>query len=221
MAVQVVGVELSTFTRTVRMALEYLEVPYELVRTAPHSTVAYKHNPFGRIPTLIHDELIVNETLAIRIYIDHTFGSAARTLTPPDLPAILAIGQWISMASDYAFRGLVHGICKPRQAMEAKGANEQEIQEKLKDAVTQGQEILRGLESQFIRLGSGGQTFLAGESLTWADLFLFPIFSDLCAMPERALVQKEAPKLYAWYERFVSMDIARITHDGTVAAARL
>ncbi|KAJ1937025.1 hypothetical protein EC988_008014, partial [Linderina pennispora] len=121
MVVQVVGVELSTFTRTVRMALEYLEVPYELLRTAPHAKLAYKYNPFGRIPTLIHDEFIVNETLATRIYIDHMFGGKARTLTPADFSTILAVGQWISMASDYAFRGLVHGICKPRMAMEENG----------------------------------------------------------------------------------------------------
>ncbi|KAJ1940935.1 hypothetical protein EC988_006894, partial [Linderina pennispora] len=111
----------------------------------------------------------------------------------------------------------------PRMAMEENGVSEQEIRDSLKDAVAQGKGILRGLESQFVQLSGGGgdQAFLAGKSLTWADLFLFPIFSDLCSMPERALVQEEAPRLYAWYERFVRLDIARITHNGTVAAARL
>ncbi|KAJ2726920.1 hypothetical protein GGI07_000248 [Coemansia sp. Benny D115] len=100
-AVQLVGIPLSTYTRTIRMALEHLQVPYELIPAAPHSAKAVEYNPFGKIPTMIHDGLIINETPAIRTYLDQTFPS---TLTPAmDLNASVNIAMWISITADYIF----------------------------------------------------------------------------------------------------------------------
>ncbi|KAJ1963322.1 hypothetical protein GGI12_002122 [Dipsacomyces acuminosporus] len=226
MPLQLVGAKVSTFTRTIRMALEYLHIPYELTFAPPHSDIAYKYNPFGKIPTLVHDDYIVNETVAMRLYIDHLSASTTATaatadihsLTPADFQSILKVGKWISIASDYAFRGLILPISKPRLSMEAEGKSEQEIQEKLKHELESARSILRGIESHF-KADNGG--FVVGNTLTWADLFLYPIFADFCSLPEAELVQGEAPLLYEWYEKMGQLSIAKATFAGTVAEARL
>ncbi|KAJ1864289.1 hypothetical protein LPJ73_000306 [Coemansia sp. RSA 2703] len=215
MTVQLVGAEISTFTRTIRMALEYLQIAYSIQHAMPHTRLAAEYNPFGKIPTLIHDNQVINETSAIRLYIDHTFDSK---LTPSDFQSLMSVTMWISIASDYVFQDLNLGLCKKRYALEAKGNNEEEIQLALQPSIDHARKVLRNLDAVFEKTSKG---FVVGGSLTWADLFLFPIFADLCALPERRLVQFEAPKLFAWFEKMEKLGIAQNTFAGTVAAARL
>ncbi|KAJ1723578.1 hypothetical protein LPJ53_002101 [Coemansia erecta] len=215
MSVQLVGAEVSTFTRTIRMALEYLQIAYSTKHAMPHTRLAVEYNPFGKIPTLLHDNQVINETSAIRLYIDHTFDSR---LTPSDFQSLMSVAMWISIASDYVFQDLNLGLCKKRYALEAKGTTEDEIQRALEQPIDHAREVLGNLDGVFEKTSKG---FVVGGSLTWADLFLFPIFADLCALPERKLVQEESPKLFAWFEKMEKLGIAQSTFAGTVAAARL
>ncbi|KAJ2696337.1 hypothetical protein FB645_006230 [Coemansia sp. IMI 203386] len=223
--VQLVGAEISTFTRTIRMALEYLQIPYELLHAAPHSTLANKYNPFGKIPTMIHDGQVINETLAIRQYIDGTFKTPDKlpALSPEnDFQKIMSMVTWISVSSDYVFRDLNLSMCKKRYALEAEGKSEEEIQEIMKEPIEHAREVLSKLEIMFKRTsGCNGDGFVVGNTLTWADLFLFPIFADICALPERKLVEQESPLVFAWFKRMEGLAISRKTFPGTVASARL
>jgi glutathione S-transferase len=65
-----VGAPFSTFTRTMRIAFHNLNVEYMLEQTMPLTEIAYKYNPFGRIPSLLHGDKIIFECSAIRNYID-------------------------------------------------------------------------------------------------------------------------------------------------------
>ncbi|KAJ2887693.1 hypothetical protein FB639_001134 [Coemansia asiatica] len=191
----------------------------------PHSALANKYNPFGKIPTMIHDGQVINETLAIRQYIDSTFKvpETQSALSPEsDFQKLISIVMWISISSDYVFRELNLSMCKKRYALEAEGKNEAEIQTILKEPAAHAREVLGNLERMFLKTSAcEGQGFVVGNTLTWADLFLFPIFADICALPERRLVEQEAPLLFAWFLRMEKLAISRNTFPGTVASARL
>ncbi|KAJ1813249.1 hypothetical protein LPJ56_003515 [Coemansia sp. RSA 2599] len=174
---------------------------------------------------MIHDGQVINETLAIRQYIDSTFKAAETqsVLSPEDdFQRTMSVVTWISVSSDYVFRDLNLAMCKKRYALEAEGKSEVEIQRILEEPVAHAREVLRNLETMFSRTsGCKGKGFVVGNTLTWADLFLFPIFADVCALPERRLVVQESPLLFAWFERMEKLAISKNTFPGTVAAARL
>ncbi|CAO3690149.1 unnamed protein product [Umbelopsis vinacea] len=220
LTLKIVGAKVSTFTRTIRLALEHLNIPYELLEALPHSDIAYKYNSFGKIPSLVDNGVTLIETLAMRRYIDHLSEQNKNTLSPTNFSQQLRIDQWISMASDYAFRELILAISKPRQAMEQHGKAEVEIQASLKDKVERARVVLRAMEQHFVSGPDKDADWLCGPSITWADVFLFPIFADFASLPERKLVQQESPHIWKWYERFANTDIAAATFQGTVADQR-
>ncbi|KAH8556204.1 hypothetical protein BGW37DRAFT_417476 [Umbelopsis sp. PMI_123] len=220
MTLKIVGAKISTFTRTIRLALEFLNIPYELLETLPHEDLAYKYNSFGKIPTLVDNDVIVNETLAMRRYIDRLCDHKQISLVPEDILKELLVDQWISIASDYAFRELILIISKPRQILESRGKSEAEIQSDLKESIVRAKVILRAIEERLISGGMQQGDWICGSSLTWADLFMFPIFADFASLPEGRLIQQESPRLWKWYEQFTSTDIAAKTFQGTVADQR-
>ncbi|CAO3633217.1 unnamed protein product [Cunninghamella echinulata] len=46
--IKVIGASMSTFTRTIRMSLDYFKVPYEQVQVFPHSEEAKNYTPYER-----------------------------------------------------------------------------------------------------------------------------------------------------------------------------
>jgi glutathione S-transferase len=223
MGLQVVGAKISTFTRTIRLALEYLNIPYDLLETLPHTEIAYKYNSFGKIPTLVDGHVKLIETLSMKRYIDHLQQSSQsqnQSLTLSTLNDQLLIDQWISIASDYAFSELIIAVSKPRQSMESQGKSEEEITNNLKSQIERARVVLSAIENHLASSASVGKSWLCGSSITWADLFMFPIFADLASLPERELIKHESPHLWKWFERFSNTDIANQTFEGTVADIR-
>jgi glutathione S-transferase len=190
-----IGAPFSTFTRTVRMALCHLNVEYTLEQTFPHSKSAYKYNPFGRIPSLLHGDKVIFESSAIREYIDATFDAS---LTPTDLETRLQVQQMISVLSDYVFHHVVFGVAKPRAKYESENKPEAEITALLEKPLKIAGRIIGAVDSMVSIQGP----FLCGSQLTWADYFVYPAMADLYALPECAYLQEKGPKLYQWYNQF-------------------
>lgn len=206
-----VGAPFSTFSRTMRMALQYLNVDYKLEQTMPHTKQAYKYNPFGRIPSLLHDNRAIFETAAIRDYIDTVFNSA---LTPQDLDTRLKVDQMISVLSDYIFHHIVFGVAKPREQYEKEGKSEEEISQLLEQKLKNAGQIIKSVDTMV------EGPFLCGDSLTWADFFVYPAMADLYSLPEGKFLAEKAPKLFIWYEMFEKRQEAIDTFPNTVADIR-
>lgn len=206
-----VGAPFSTFSRTMRMALHHLNVKYKLEQTLPHSEVAYKYNPFGRIPSLLHDNRVIFESAAIRDYIDSVFGSE---LTPNDLDTRLKVDQMVSVLSDYIFHHIIFGIAKPREQYEKEGRNEDEISQLLKKKLVSAGRIIKTVDTMV------KGPFLCGDNLTWADFFVYPAMADLYSLPEGKFLAEKAPKLFAWYQMFEKRQEAITTYPNTVADIR-
>jgi glutathione S-transferase len=82
-------------------ALEELGLSYEQVPVVPGSPEASsaeyrKLNPAAKVPTLVHDDFVLTETLAINLYLTTVFPGA---LLPRDPKLQARTNQWISWAA--------------------------------------------------------------------------------------------------------------------------
>ncbi|KAI9476065.1 MAG: hypothetical protein EXX96DRAFT_575635 [Benjaminiella poitrasii] len=209
-----VGAPFSTFTRTLRMAFHHMNIPYVLKVATPHSKLAKQYHPFGRIPSVLHNNLILFESATIRTYIDDQINNS---LTPTDLTKRLKMETIISCLSDYVFHHVIFGVAKPRLMYEEKGLAEEEITSLLaKGPIDKAGKILAALNG----LIDSDNEFLCGQEITWADYFVYPVMADLFCLPERDFFKEKAPRLFEWYEKFQRREEAVATYENTVAYLR-
>lgn len=97
MALEIVGIAMSNFVRTVRMAAEEKGVPYEHVSAMPHSDEVKAIHPLGQIPVIRHDGFTLAESQAIARYIDDAFDGPK--LIPADPQDAAIVNQWCSIAA--------------------------------------------------------------------------------------------------------------------------
>lgn len=207
----IIGNHFSTYTRSIRMVLIHLNVSFQFEQANPHSSLAYKYNPFGRIPSLLHKDKAIFETLAIREYIDAVFSDK---LTPKDLDTKIKMTQMISILNDYVFHHVLFGVSKRREMYEQQGKKEQEIKQLLEGPLKKAVSIIQGVDKL---VPYNGHKFLCGEQLTWADFLLFPVMADMYAIPEGFDFIACSPNLRQWFLNFQARKEAVETFTGTVA----
>jgi len=182
--VSIHGFAASTYTRTACMAAIEVGVDYELVPLAYGKPEHFALHPFGKMPVLGNGEESVYETLAILAYLDRSF--AAGQLFPPD--SLVQNLSVISAGIDYAYRPVVHV--------------DKDDEEQLA-AATQVFDWLEGLLQR--------SRYLAGDSLTAADLLLAPMldYHINAAGSEHLWVHR--PRLEAWFKTMGARDSFRKT----------
>ena len=169
------GYPVSTFTRTAVMACIEKGVPYELVPIAYGSPEHAALHPFTRMPVLEHGDVVVFETLAIANYIDEAFEGLP--LWPADLPSQTRMLEWLSLCADYVYRDVVRTLPRDRPPTgEELGAARRALE--LVDAMV-------------------STPFLAGASLSLADLYLAPQISNALEKAPEAVSGCEA--IEAWF----------------------
>lgn len=209
----VVGAPFSTFTRTMRMVLRHSKIDYEFKEALPHSPEAYKYNPFGRIPSLLHGDQAIFETLAIRDYLETKFDIK---LTPQDLNKRLQMEQIISASNDYIFHHVIFGVAKPRADYESKNKPEEEICKLLEKRLKYAGKVIKAFNSIISQEGP----YLCGDELTWADYFVYPCMADLYSLPEGEYIKEQGPAIYKWYQEFKKREEVEYTYPNTVADMR-
>ncbi|CEG77827.1 hypothetical protein RMATCC62417_12516 [Rhizopus microsporus] len=207
----VIGNYFSTYTRSIRMALIHLDVSFQFEQADPHSSLAYKYNPFGRIPSFLHKDKTVFETLAIREYIDTVISDK---LTPKDLDTRIKMAQMISILNDYVFHHVLFGVSKRRDMYEQQGKKEEEIKQLLEGPLKKAVTIIQSVDKL---VPCNGQKFLCGEQLTWADFLLFPVMADMYAIREGSDFIACSPNLRQWFLTFQARKEAKETFPGTIA----
>ncbi len=160
------GYPVSTFVRTARMACVEKGVPYSLdafetfeFRSAVHREL----HPFAKMPVMRHDEVVLFETLAICIYIDETFEGPS--LTPEKLIDRCHMYQWISTINDAIYHGVVRKWILP-------------VLRNKNLAVQESKALRNAAREQLVTVDACcGGNFLAGNSVSLADLFIAPILA--------------------------------------------
>src|SRR5258708_8464540 len=110
------GYRYSVYVRIARVALAEKGVASDRVEVnpfAPDVPAAYLAlHPFGRVPTLVHDDFALYETGAITRYLDRTFAGPA---LQPDQPRALGrMDQIIGVVDAYGYWPLVRQVFSQR-----------------------------------------------------------------------------------------------------------
>jgi len=192
------GIPGSPFMRAVLAALEEKGATYRLQALNPgeHRTEAYRRlHPFNRIPAVQHGDFTLYETQAILRYIDAVCDGPA--LQPKDPRAAARMNQLMGINDWYffpqvgvpvVFQRVVGPVLiglKPDEAVIAAA------QPNAANCIRVINDIL------------GDQAFLTGETLSLADLQLFPQLDYFGQTPEgRALIGGTA--LNGWMQRMAA-----------------
>ena len=158
----------STYTQTALLTAAEVGAEVELGPLEFKQASHLAKHPYGKMPAFEHGDVRLFETLAIASYLDRVFG--AGKLSPTDPAQHATMLQWISVAIDYAYEDLVNGL--HGDAPEP-------------SAITAACEQLALLDA-----GLAERRFFAGDRLTLADLFLYPMIEYACQKLDPASLKR-------------------------------
>ncbi|MFT3802662.1 MAG: glutathione S-transferase family protein [Burkholderiaceae bacterium] len=192
--VHLYGLSRSVYTRIARLALEEKAVSYQLVKTeifgaqGPPPEYRERH-PFGRIPAFSHGALSLYETAAICRYVDEAFPGPS--LQPSSPAGRARVTQIVGVLDSYVYRPLVWGVFFQRVVRPQMGeAPDQQVIDSTLPQVHRALQAICALQQD--------ARYLAGESLTLADLHAFPMFKCLTFTPEGKAALAQNPSIDRW-----------------------
>ncbi|MEO8546155.1 MAG: SRPBCC domain-containing protein [Betaproteobacteria bacterium] len=177
----------STYTRTARMALAEKAVAYTLHSCAPHTAEIEAVHPFGLIPGLRDGDILLWETAAIVQYLDECFDTGV-SLRPGSISARARCTQWISMVNSHLYDTM--GRRYVLQVFFPSGAGGQPDRTVIDKALGEMRAQLAALDKAY-----AGQDYVAGASVSAADLFIAPILAHVSALPEGGALMAQYPNV--------------------------
>jgi glutathione S-transferase len=195
--VEIIGFPQSTYVRVARMACEEKGIPYTLTPAAPHSAEVTAIHPFGRIPVMRHDGFELCESKAIGTYLDLAFPGPKLIPTEPRQAALTE--QWVSLVNTRLDGTLVRTYLFAYIFPKGEGGKPDR---KAIDAVTPALTEELGLLDRAVAKGG----YLAGDSLTFADLNVMPILFYVKKFPEGAAAIEAGKALSGYYDRMAARE---------------
>lgn len=163
------------------LALDYQTQPVDLRGGEQRGPGHLQRNPFGQVPVLEDDGLIVRDSQAISVYLAKRYGG--ENWWPDDAYQLAQIAAWLSTAANEIF----HGPAKLR------------VHHKFGspiDTATAGQtaDKVLGIIDRHLR----SQDWLVGNSVSIADVAVYPY---LALAPEGGLDIGSYLSIIAWFKR--------------------
>ena len=199
---EIIGAPQSNYVWAVRIAATEKGVPYKFTPVRPHTPEVDAIHPFGKIPVMRHGDVELFESKAISTYIDRAFPGPA--LIPADAKGAALTEQWISCVNTlidptcvrqyivgYAFPGTPDG--SPNRA-------------KIDPALPLMEKQLPVLDTALAKTGH-----LVGDTLTLADINLFPIAFYLQRFPESKAMVQGHKHLTQFIERMLARPSVKAT----------
>lgn len=182
-----VGQSQSLNTQKVALVLAMAEAPFELeivdLRNGAHKGEAYEAlNPFGRVPTLKHGDVVLRQTLNQMRYIARRTG---KFYSDDELDAY-EIENWFHFTVDY----LSQGLARLRFVNRFQGGEPQYLKDYFRP------NMLRGLDILQRRLAE--HDWLALDRPTLADFGAHPY---VAVWPDAEVEISDWPAVAAWLER--------------------
>jgi glutathione S-transferase len=172
--VVIFGPPASSYVRTTRMVCIEKQVPHTL-EPVPSGEAHQKLHPWARVPVMRHGEVTLYESSAIDRYVDE-LGSGPK-LVPSTIAARGVMEQWISAINCYVYDSVIR-----RYALVYVGAmlrKEAPDPAQIAAGVPAMQRDLAQLDAAY-----AGGAWIAGDSLSLADLLVAPIVATIAMLPE-------------------------------------
>ena len=180
------GFPQSTYVRTICMVCEEKGVSYELSLIKPGGEVSAEVHPFGRVPGFQHGGVHLYETSAIARYVDEVFPGPS--LVPATPLERATMEQWISAINSYVYDDLIRKYCFAY--IFPRGADGKPDRTAIDAALPNLKRDLRLIDK-----GLHGVDWLAGKTLSLADLLVAPILSYVGMFPEGQAILAECPNM--------------------------
>jgi glutathione S-transferase len=209
MALVLHGYRYSVYLRVVRLVLAEKAVPYDRVEVNPFAADVpadyLRLHPFGRVPTLVHDDVVLYETAAITRYIDRAF--AGPPLQPEEARAAARMDQIIAVIDAYGYWPMVRQVFSHRVFRPAMGQP------------SDADEVARGLAASARVLYAledlaSPATCLTGEQVSLADFHLAAMMAYFTAAPEGAALLAKHARLADWWQEFARRPSLAATDPG-------
>jgi glutathione S-transferase len=206
------GIPGSPYVRMPLLACEEKRAPYRIqaMQFGQNKTPEYlaKH-PFGRIPVIEHDGFWLYESAAIIRYIDQVFPGPS--LTPADPKAQARMNQVMGIVDWYVMPTVSAGIGWNRLIAPMLGmpVDEAAVAKAVPGATT----CIRALEQLL-----GKQAFMAGDSISLADLMLIPHLELFPTTPEGGAIMKGSA-LLGWIARMCERPSVQVTETRKLMGA--
>jgi glutathione S-transferase len=192
------GLPFSPYVRAVRMMIaeKGAEARVELpagggIKSAEHRQL----HPFGRMPAFEHKDFRLYETQAILRYLDRILPDPPMTPADPRLEA--RMNQICGVLDHYVFPDIGGGICFGRLVAPKFGMPTDEA--KIAESIPKARICLAELANLL-----GDQPFMAGSTISIADILLAPHLAFLSMTPEGPPLLAEQPELAAWLNRMMA-----------------
>ena len=200
MAVTLYGADYSVYVRIVRLALkekgvEYTFSPIDIFAEGGPPPGYLEKHPFGKIPALDHDGFCLHETTAITRYVDAAFDGPR--LQPDDIRQRARMDQIIGIGDSYMYRPMVWDLYVERVEKPRRGESPDET--RIAAALHKSQNALRALTGLM-----GAHHWLAGDSISLADLHLAPMIDYFQMTGEGRTMLKACPGLSDWWDRIAA-----------------
>jgi glutathione S-transferase len=189
------GAAYSVYTRIARLALLEKGVVFHFeavdIFADGVADLHRRRHPFARIPTFEHDGFALYETAAICRYVDEGFAGPA--LQPATAHARARVAQLVGLLDSYGYRAMVWDVFVERVRRPLRGETTDET--KIAAGLATAQTCLAAVAGLM-----GASPYLAGDSLSLADLHAAPMIAYFRAAPEGAAALARHPSLSAWWE---------------------
>jgi glutathione S-transferase len=163
------------------LALPYQTRPVDLLGGEQRSADYLQVNPFGQVPVLDDDGLIVRDSQAILVYLAKRYGG--ETWWPDDAYRLAQIAAWLSTAANEIFNGPAMLRVHHKFGRAIDTAKAQQTADKVLGIVD------RHLENR---------DWLANDTLSITDLAIYPY---LALAPEGGIDISAYRNIVAWFQR--------------------
>jgi glutathione S-transferase len=205
--IKLLGLRISVYTRIARLALEEKKVDYELEEVDIFADNGppgeyLEINPFGCIPCLVYGDFKLYETGAICRYVDEMF--LGMPLQPKEPAPRARMNQIISVLDSYTYKPMVWDVYVQRIVVPGSGGRADEAL--IAEALPMLRAVLQEIDSW-----RGDREFLAGDALTLADLYAYPMMRYFIETAEGATMLESFPRLQRWMAQMQSRPSASAT----------
>ena len=196
----------STYVRTVRMLLaekgvtDYEQVQVNVLKGEPRTAAHRQIHPFGKVPVIEVDGFRVIETPAIARYLDAVLPGPS--LVPHDPKDAARMDMVVSIIDSYAYASLIGGVVAYHLFPDfVGGKNEKAHHAGLEDGKMAIAELMKL---------KGSLPYLAGDSLSIADIYLAPIVAYIALTPHKEEFL-EIADMGAWWKSVSTHESFRST----------
>jgi len=188
------GPAYSTYTRSVRLALEEKGVDYDLVEVdilqGPMPPEQVERHPFAKVPAFAHDGFELYEVTAILRYIDDEFDGPS--LQPETAKQRARMNQIFGIIDSYTYPCTVSQLVIQRIVMPMLGEQSDEA------AIAEAMPEIEKCMATIAGLRADAK-FLVSDRVTLADIHLAPIYDYFQSTPDSDPILQKNPGLSSWW----------------------